>query len=260
MIKDMYTDLIYDKRRIIVNWITIIQAPFIFLAVIYLFKLPLNITWAMKWTMAFVLFCIFVKGRSFLHSIRLVNTLVLEELSSTETFQQENIDFISWSKYKNYEKKISFYSLIFVIVSTVISRIFYPEYYRDIFLVLFYADGCLFFFLTLNNVKKYTAGLIRSFAVLLNSKKIDNSSDSLPKVREPLSYGRVIGETFIVTLLYFVFLYQFMDIEIFQYIQYTMALFILYATTRVFIQIRRYFYSSLQLIDTIREIKGHIPE
>jgi len=263
MIKDTYTDLIYDEKRIIIDWVAIIQAPFIFIAVTYLAGLEMNVLWIMKGIMAYVLYCIVVKGNTFLYSLRLLDNHVLEELLKIKTSHQDkNIDFIRWSKYRRYQRKISIRSILLLIVVTIILKILFPKYYRDTFLVLFYADGGLFLFMTLNNIKKYTSGLINYFEVLLNSKKIDNSSNSLPKIREPLSYSRVISETTIVTLLYFLGLYKLMEMGTFQYIQYTMALFILYATTRVFIQMRRYFYSGLHRIDTIREIifREHGPE
>jgi hypothetical protein len=263
MIKDTYTDLIYDRRRIIIDWVAIIQAPFIFIAVTYLAGLEMNVLWIMKGIMAYVLYCIVVKGNTFLYSLRLLDNHVLEELLKIKTSHQDkNIDFIRWSKYRNDQRKISIHSILLLIVVTIILKILFPEYYRDTFLVLFYADGGLFLFMTLNNVKKYTLGLINAFDLLLNSKKIANSNGNLPKLRAPLSYGRVIGESFIVTLVYFIGLYKFIDMGTFQYIQYSMALFILYTTTRVFIQMRRYFYSGLHRIDTIREIifREHGPE
>ena len=250
MIKDKYIDLIYDKRRKIIEWILIIQLPFIFLLGSYLFQISLTMTWLMKLTMAFWLYCILIKRKTFLYSIKIVDKNILNEFN-TETIQRDNLT--SWSRYKNYERKISTYSIFLLLVCIVLTRIFLFDYYRDIFLILFYIEGGLFFLINLDNIRRYTEGLKSFFAKQSVFKNITNSKNLFGKIREPLSYKQMVGESLILTLLYLLILFFIFKMGTFQYIQYSIAVFILYATTRLFIQMRRYFYSVLEFVDTIRE-------
>jgi hypothetical protein len=248
--RSSYRELIYDKRRNIADWVVICQAPIIFTVIAYFFKLPLDITWAIKWSMAFVIGCILIKGRSFLHEIHIVDRHFREDkLIISDPHHERPSNYIQWSNYRNYQRKRSSQSIILVILFTVISRILFPEYYWDIFLILFYIDGGLFLFITLNDIKKYISGLINFF-----SEKLDSSistHNNLNKLNEPLKYRRFIMEAMIITLIYMIVIDKILEMGIFQYIQYSLAFFIIYLIGRLFIQLRQYFVSALKYIDNV---------
>jgi hypothetical protein len=248
--KEPLLDLFFDKRRNVVEMIMIIQAPFIFFAVAYLFGLEISVIWVIKAILAFVLFIILIKGRSFLHGMTLVSDQIASETLVDPTLRDKNTDFIPWNKYRKRIRRLSMYSIIVLIAITLIARYYVPAYYRDIFLVLIYLDSFIFVFLTLNNANKYILLTTTTFLDYKSGETLQNH-ENIFKARTP-NFKFIIYEFLLLAFILLILLNQIIELRTFQYVQYFMVLFILYFTSRRLIQTRRYFISCVQFIDKIR--------